>query len=820
MVSRATSSGSRSASLPIRGFWYQLSNGCAFSARTGVQRIASSPTVCYNILHARATRLQGCLQPRGRRHVGLAAKPWLRRRNWALVVVFALTMFLSASLLFLVQPMFARMVLPLLGGTPQVWTTAIVFYQVVLLVGYLYAHLVPSRMGVRRHAALHVLLLLVPFLLLPISLPAGWMPPTEANPIPWLLAFLLVAVGPPFFVLSATSPLLQLWFSRSGHPAAHDPYFLYAASNVGSMLALLSYPLLLEPTLRVVEQSNLWAVGYGILVAFMLVCAFLVWRSRAPALHTFQHARAVLVIHGTGIAATRRLRWVLWAFVPSSLMLSVTTYLSTDIAAVPLLWIIPLTLYLLSFVFAFARKPILRHGIVMRAFRLLFLMLLYMFFLGATHLWLAPFHLITFFAIAWASHSALAHDRPQPSHLTEFYLWIAVGGALGGIFNSVLAPILFTSVPEYRLVLALAVLSHLRRQDISSDPWVRRLDVGLPVALGLVTVAVLVALQAAGVGTDLRIRAAAFVLLPIIVLRLSRRRLRFGLAVTALLLISFLVRVPDLWGASRIEHAERGFFGVHRVESWDRDGERYHALVHGSTLHGMQALEPTRQREPLTYYHHTGPIGQLFSEMQGDQRLQQVAVVGLGAGSLACYSQPGQQWTFYEIDPLVVKTAQDPRFFTFLRDCAPTAKIVLGDGRLSLTREGDQQFDLIVLDAFSSDSIPMHLVSRESLALYLQKLAPHGLLAYHISNRHVNIRPVLANLALDGGLESLAQFDAASAEEAALGKAASDWVLMAREAGDFGALASDSRWRTLEGQPGDDVWTDDFSSIISVLRFR
>lgn len=753
--------------------------------------------------------------------VGIAKNPSVRHRDFALMAVFVLTMLLSASLLFLVQPMFARMVLPLLGGAPQVWNTAIVFYQVMLLVGYLYAHMGTARLGVRRQAVLHIVLLLAPFLVLPIGLPAGWTPPAESNPIPWLLASLLVAVGLPFFVVSATSPLLQLWFAGTEHPAAHDPYFLYAASNLGSMLGLLSYPFLLEPTLRLVEQSKLWAVGYGILVAFMLACAFIVWRSRAPTLPTAQRAEAILISRDSEITATRRLRWILWAFVPSSLMLSVTTYISTDIAAVPLLWIIPLALYLLTFVLAFARKPILQHDNVMRVFRLLLLMLLYMFFLGVTHLWLAPFHLITFFAIAWASHSALAQDRPQPGYLTEFYLWIAIGGALGGIFNTLLAPILFNSVPEYRLVLALAVLSHVRKRDISSDPRVRWLDVGLPLALGVLAFGVLVALQAAGVGSDVRIRGAVFALLPIALLRLSRRRIRFGLAITVLVLVSFFVsQVPHLWSARRIVHAERGFFGIHRVEYWERGNERYHALVNGSTLHGMQALAPARQRESLTYYYRTGPIGQVFEMLQEGQKLQDVAVVGLGVGSLACYSQPGQHWTFYEIDPHVVKTARDQRFFTFLRDCAPTARIVLGDGRLSLTRADDQQFDLIVLDAYSSDSIPLHLASRESLALYLQKLAPRGLLAYHTSNRYVNIRSVLADLALDAGLESLVQFDDVSAEQADLGKTASEWVIMAREADDFGELTDDSRWQKLEGQPGNDVWTDDFASITSVLRFR
>jgi spermidine synthase len=760
-------------------------------------------------------------------------EPWViveesvsvRNRNFSLMAIFTLTMFISAALLFLVQPMFARMVLPLLGGTPNVWNTAVVFYQFVLLIGYTYAHVATTRLGVRRQAMLHVIFLLLPFLMLPIAIPQGWTPPTEANPIPWLLALLMVAVGLPFFIVSTTSPLLQLWFAGTDHPAARDPYFLYAASNLGSMLGLLSYPFLLEPTLRLYEQSNLWAAGYGVLAICMFACAAITWRLRASTPRINQPTSTLSGGDSAKVTATRRLRWIVWAFIPSSLMLSVTTYLSADIASVPLLWIIPMAIYLLTFVLTFARKPIFRQQSILRAFRPMLLAMLYIFLTGLTHIWLAPFHLVGFFIVSMACHGVLAQDRPPPKHLTEFYLWIAVGGALGGMFNALLAPILFDSVPEYQLVLALAALSLVRKKDISSDPIARRRDLGLPLALGLIVSGMFLVLLLVGRKWNLNPQGVALVrallaLLPIVVLvGMSRRPLRFGLGITALVLVSIVFDAgPCAGNACEVVHAQRGFFGLHRVVYVQESGESYHWLLQGTTLHGTQNLDPARRQEPLAYFHRSGPIGHVFEALNEEQRLQEVAIVGLGVGSLACYSQPEQQWTFYEIDPLVTQTALDQRFFTYLSDCAPAAEIVLGDGRLSLATADEQRFDLIVLDAFNSDSIPVHLLSRESLALYLEKLAPHGLIAFNVSNRYLHTWRVAADLALDASLASMVQFHQVAEDEENLGSMPSIWVLVARNSEDFGKLASDTRWHKLEGEPVKDVWTDDYSSIISVLN--
>ncbi|MCX6030329.1 MAG: fused MFS/spermidine synthase [Chloroflexi bacterium] len=791
--------------------------------------------------------------------------------------VYAVTILVSAFLLFLVEPMFAKMALPLLGGSPAVWNTAVVFYQVALLIGYVYAHAATAWLGVRRQGALHAILLLLPFLVLPIAIPPGWSPPAESNPIPWLLTLMLVRLGLPFVIVSASSPMLQKWFASTTHPAAADPYFLYTASNAGSMIALLGYPLLVEPNLPLATQSGIWAVGYGLFVALTLGCAALLWRSlkggAAVQALTRQHPerrpvglRAVVegrdsvqqaasfdytppkplssaqdagdwakvkqsslekVLDTGAVTAGQRMRWVLLAFVPSSLMLSVTTYLSTNIAPFPLLWVIPLAIYLLTFVLVFAGKPPLPHALMVRAFPIALLPLVIAMAAVLPTWVLIPLHLAVFFVIAMACHGALANDRPSPRYLTEFYLWLSVGGALGGIFNALLAPILFTTLVEYPLGLVLAALL-VRRPDAPPAPttsggvrfppglggWGGRwLDLALPALLaGLMTGAFL-ALRAAGVTSTQVTLALVFGLPAILCFSFSRRPIRFALGIAAMFTVGALtVNAPQ-----GLLFTERTFFGINRVLV---DGDT-HTLRHGDTLHGAQSLDPDRRCEPLSYYYPTGPIGQVFAAFRGAGATRQIAVVGLGAGALAGYSEPGQPWTFYEIDPGVERIARDPRYFTFLRDCAPEAAVILGDARLSLVKAPAGQYDLLVLDAYSSDSIPVHLITREALALYLEKLASGGLLAFHVSNRYLDLEPVLGNLAQDAGLMALFQIDREISEaEKTAGKMPSEWVLMARRPADLGPLTGDPRWKPLPARPGSRLWTDDFSSILSVLRWR
>jgi len=721
-------------------------------------------------------------------------------------------MFLSALLLFMVQPMFAKMALPLLGGSPAVWNTAMVFYQAMLLGGYIYAHVATRWLGARRQAAIHLLVLLLPLVALPIGIPSGWLPPTQTNPAPWLLALLLVAVGLPFFVVSASSPMLQTWFASTRHRAAADPYFLYAASNIGSILALLVYPTLIEPTLGLEIQSWIWAGGYLVLALMTALCAIALWRRLAGAV-----VQPVPLAHSERLPIGQRLRWVALAFVPSSLMLSVTTYLSTNIAPIPLLWVIPLAIYLLSFILVFMRKPLVPHDHMRRALPMLLLTLLITLVAQATEPigLLIVVHLATFFVAAMVCHGAIARDRPAATYLTEFYLWMSVGGVLGGLFNALLAPLLFTTVLEYPLVLVLACL--IQPSEAASQPGVRarRLDLGLPVALGLLVAALILVAPVVGLSSGPARLGLMFGVPSLICFSFSRRPLRFGLGVAAILAASALYTSDQ----GRVLHAERSFFGIHRV-LLDRSGQ-FHVLAHGGTRHGMQNLDPARRDEPLTYYYPNGPIGQFFETHINAKPKARVAVIGLGAGSLACYKQPAQEWTFFEIDPSVVRIARTPEYFSYLHDCAPDTAMVIGDARLSLANAPDQRYDLIVLDAYSSDSIPVHLITREALALYRAKLAPGGVLAFHISNIYLDLKPVLGNLATDAGLAVLARDDLSpDIEDAARGKSASQWALMARSADDFGPLVGDPRWHPLASQPNSAVWTDNFSSLLTVFRWR
>ena len=741
-----------------------------------------------------------------------------------MVVLFAITLFVSAALLFLVQPMFAKMVLPTLGGTPAVWNTCMVFFQAALLAGYACAHAATRWLGVRRQAALHVGLLFLPFLVLPIRGPQGWAPPVHQNPIPWLLALLLVSVGLPFFMLSTITPALQMWYVHTGHPAAKDPYFLYGASNLGSVLGLLAYPVLLEPNLPLANQSWGWACGYVVLLILASGCAVVLWRSPVVSAQNPSPWRLPNSAGPTsptegaaGLRIAQQMRWVALAFVPSSLMLGVTAAMTTEIPAIPLLWVIPLALYLLTFILVFARQPIVPHGWMMRRMPFLILAATIPIVSKATlSMWaLVPLQLLTFFVVATVCHGELARSRPPATHLTAFFLWMSMGGVLGGVLNALVAPIVFKTVVEYPLALVLASLVRPHAEPGDQKPPARWLDFGLPAALGVLFVGLIWGLQAAGLrpGRLLHI----LVLGPTMMLCLSFARwpIRFGLGLGAILLASSLYTGPY----GQVLHTERSFFAVHRVTQ-DAEG-KLRMLVHGATIHGVQSLDPSRTREPLSYFSRTGPVGQAFAAFSGTEVTREVAVVGLGTGTLACYGRVGEHFTFYEIDPAVERIAREPRYFTFLRDCLPRINVVLGDARLSLVKAQERQYGMIILDAFSSDAIPTHLLTREAIRLYLAKLADGGILAFHITSRYLDLQPVLSDLARDAGLVCLAQNDTGITDrEIQNGTYPSQWVVLARKQWDLGRLAQDPRWNVLPGRPGKRVWADDFSNMIGILRWR
>ncbi len=730
--------------------------------------------------------------------------------------MYAIAMFTSAILLFLVQPMFTKMVLPLLGGTPSVWNTCMVFYQAVLLAGYGYAHAATRWLGVRRQAVLHLGLLLLIVLALPIGVAKGWRPPVDSNPIVWLLALLSVSVALPFFVISTTAPMLQKWFAHTGHQAAGDPYFLYGASNLGSMLALLCYPLVVEPLLPLGDQARLWAGGYGLLVGLIVVCAVLLWRAPISGVTVAGSVEGsgTLANGGEELAPTafQRLRWVMLAFAPSSLLLGVTTYLSTDVASVPLLWVVPLAIYLLTFVLVFARRPPLPHWLMVRLAPFSIIPIALLFGVGGkTRGWFDfPLHLQAFFVLAMVCHGELVRYRPGTAHLTEFYLWMSVGGVLGGLFNALVAPLVFKSVIEYPLVIVLACLLRPSPPEAVAKPYDRWLDFLLPPVLAVLLAG---AFRMMGTGFPKLQLLVICCLGGLVCFSFRNRPWRFGLGVAALILGGFFLQVADVPLCR-----ERNFFGVIQVRQ-DSDGG-YRSLVHGTTEHGAQSLEPSRRREPLTYYTTSGPLGQVFEAFAGQEKGWRIAAVGLGTGTIACYGKPGQLLTFFEIDPAIERIAKDPRYFTYLQDCRARYQVVLGDARLSLEKVPDGAFDLIVLDAFSSDAIPIHLVTREALSLYVSKLKEKGIILFHLSNQYLDLKPVVANLARDAGLTCLIEDDRYKTEADQQARHyRSTWAAMARRPADLGELAEDPRWEHSPGDPRGVLWTDSFSNIVRAVKW-
>ena len=766
--------------------------------------------------------------------ISAAARLDQRQATFSVAVlgVFTICLFASAFLLFLVEPMVAKMVLPLVGGTSAVWATSVLFFQTVLLIGYGYSHWLAMRLQWRWQALLHGLLLLVPLLVLPIHLIPGWNPPTTGSPALWLVLLLSVTVGLPFLVLSTTSPLIQHWFSRTGHAHAQDPYFLYRASNLGSALGLLSYPALIEPHLGLHAQADLWRAGYvAFLVLSVLCLGAVAWSRSRGASPSADAAPSSAGVGGDGEAITwkRRVRWVLLAAVPSTWMLAVTSYFTTVIRPIPLLWVIPLALYLFSFAVVFARRPLISRYWLNRLFPFYALPLLGMVLLGGGGpLWLlAILHFGAFFLGALLCHGELAADRPAAGHLTEFYWWLAVGGATGGLLTALVAPLVFNDFFEYPLAIIGAALLRpalargASRRARVADYWLpATLLAALLLVTGLMSVTGVLGklnqlvLPNATTGSDLLRILIVFAIPAAVSAAFSWRPIRFGLATAAMLLLAL---VP--LGSQPVIFQQRDFYGVHKVVS-DPAGTR-HALIDGGTIHGLELWDPRKRDIPASYYSGSGPVGDLFSAEQPADGNWSVAVIGLGAGAMACYARPQQSWTFYEIDPVVAQIARDPSLFTFMRDCTPQANIVLGDGRLTIARAPDHSYDLIVLDAFGSDSVPVHLITREAIQLYLSKLRPGGVLLFNISNKYVDLASVLAGEAANLALVGYQRTDTdVTAEQAAAGKFPSAWLVMATADANLAGIPINPTWRALHANPQQPVWTDDFSDVLTVTQLR
>src|SRR5271166_4567957 len=651
-------------------------------------------------------------------------------------VLYATTLFLSALLLFLVQPMFTKMVLPRLGGSPAVWSVAMVFFQAALLAGYAYAHVIVRRLSLGVGALVHLGVLAAAAATLPIGIAHSFgTPPTDSGISFWLIGLLAASIGLPFAILSASAPLLQGWFAATGHGQAKNPYVLYAASNLGSFAALIAYPVAVEPLLTLGQQAQLWSAGFGVLAVLITVASLFV--ARRP---------AGLRIKSKAASIRERLSWTALAAIPSGLVIAVTSYVTTDVAAAPLFWVLPLALYLLTFVAVFRERPWVGHETVARLVPIVVAPLA-IGLLGRDHVfWLVVtvINLAAFFLLALLCHGELYRRRPAPAQLTEFYLWVSFGGVLGGIFAALVSPHIFTRIYEYPILVAAAILvlpgtfAGGARRVLS--------EAGPILVVAAVVLAASFVFEVRLPAAELPFQVVCVALAALMLVQRHRPARVFALVVLAFVL-------TDRWqpGFNRIETA-RSFFGVHQVV--DTVDGRHRLLYHGTTMHGAERISSGADAspEPLTYYYFGGPMSDSIAATRAVRgSLGHVAVVGLGTGSLACHKRDGEEWTFFEIDPSVARIARDPRLFSFISACAPDLPVVLGDARLTLAASA-QRYDLIILDAFSSDAIPVHLLTREALAGYLTRLEPGGALVMHISNRHMELSSVVAAVAAGEGL--------------------------------------------------------------------
>ena len=627
--------------------------------------------------------------------------------------LFTATMFAGAALLFWIQPLFTKMVLPLLGGSPSVWNTAMVFFQAALLCGYGYAHLLTRHLGARSQCLVHFCLLGVAAIALPIGIATGWLPDDDAPPALWLLGLLAVSIGAPFFAVATTAPLIQRWFSRTGHPHASDPYFLYAASNLGSVAVLLAFPFAIEPLIGTRGQALAWTFGFAVLALCIIGCGVTVWRRPATTAPRSAAPRP---------GWRHRAGWLAYSAVPSSLLLGVTAHISTDIASAPLLWVVPLALYLLSFVNAFARRPLIPSWLAVRgmAFGLVILAALFPWREPASIF--LPLHLIAFFFIATACHGALAKRRPAAESLTEFYLFVALGGLIGGVFVALVAPAVFDSVLEYPLSLVLAA-ALLPRQGAaaggsggaSSGTLWRKGDIVLAILIMAVILGGRTFTEWMDLPLPFIVFAGALGVFAVFVLSRQVRPFGFALCLAALLIVG-----QKPWGDDETLWSGRSFFGVYQVV--EKADPPTRSLIHGTTNHGGQWTRGDGTVGPTHYYTPASPGAKVIAATQAQTKRQRVGLVGLGTGALAYYRRPDDPWRYFEIDPVIARLATTRGYFDILPTHDPSAEIVLGDARLTLGQEPDGSFDLLVVDAFSSDAIPIHLLTLEAVALYMRKL--------------------------------------------------------------------------------------------------
>jgi spermidine synthase len=733
------------------------------------------------------------------------------------VLLFAGTSFLSAFLIFLIQPMISKTLLPYLGGGAQIWNTALMVFQLLLLAGYAYAYtlirLAPWRLQFVIHAVLYAIVIAV---FLPLNVDTLPVEGASARPIEWMLSVLFSTVAMPFFTLAATAPLIQYWFGHSGDKAC-NPYPLYSASNAGSLLALLSYPLWIEWQFDLSLQAKLWSFG---LMAFAAALFLTGGHSMREGFR--RDIQSSPVTNVAPVTWHQRSLWILFSFLPCSLMMGVTTYVTTDIASVPLLWIVPLMLYLLSLILVFADKPpefIQRFDKSLLPFSFI---IAFCIMTGLQFPELLLLHILLFFMLAVACHREVVKRRPDPRHLGEFYLYMSLGGALGGIFNVILSPQIFTQPVEYPLIIAASLVGLYYLQEAKNRKGDLIAAAGLTAAMSVLLLAV--NKTTAHYASELTLLDSAIKIyipwlsvqslltlaLCVPVFYFMHRWREHALREAFIVALMLMTPVVNIAATSKDFFAMRNFFGVYRVQHIE--SSNVHIVMHNTTLHGLQQRDPDKRTLVTSYYL---PVKQALSVLPDKTRSHPVMVVGLGVGTLLCAFSSHNHVDTFEIDPDVVALALRTELFSYIQDCPPQKTFIVGDGRLMLAKQPSEKYGIMVFDAFSSDSVPMHLLTSEAFDMYFKKLTADGVLIFHISNRNLDLRPVLAAYAKERNIAAIhGRFPKKEAYTAT-----SEWVVMSRQESQLARIKEgDATWQDIDGVQPVRLWTDQYSNLLSIIK--
>ncbi|GAB4267171.1 MAG: fused MFS/spermidine synthase [Candidatus Rifleibacteriota bacterium] len=753
-----------------------------------------------------------------------------------ITLAYSAAIFIGSFLLFLVQPMIGKMLLPSLGGAPAVWTTCMLFFQLTLLAGYFYAKKSIKHLGCEKQSVIHLLLMILGLVELPVHINFSGVEKAFYNPISWLILKLLASIGFVFFIIAANAPLLQRWYSQTGQEKSHDPYFLYSASNAGSLLGLISFPFFFEPQFKLSTLGNIWSVIYVIQVFLVFFCALSFWGEKQKA--ETGEEKLKREFYASSVSLKSAFKWAFWGFIPCSAMLAVTTHLATDIISGPLLWVFPLAIYLLSFILVFSVKDRYRRIDWDSYFFPMGTLIIIMYFFSFTDpAWYVVCLQFTFlFLLCMSFHARLANDRPVVEHLNEYYFWMSVGGVLGGIFNGIVAPAFFKAQLEYMITIIIAVLAVCFTPRNQNEKSVSILKEAAIIFAAFVILYGFAFLKELRTESYLNVFGffGAFCLVWVIHFFFKHPKTA-GL----MLMVGCYSSISFLMTNQGVLFRDRSFFGILKVERVQNDGDPYdpdlnlgsvqdifYCLAHGNTLHGVERKVEVRPLFPLTYYSREGPVGDIFKLGNIKRWAKKVGIVGLGCGTIAYYGRPWQQFDFFEINPAVIKIATDKRLFTYLDRCAAKTKIIAGDARIMLERLPDSYYDLLIMDAYTSDSVPTHLLTMEAFRIYMKKLKPDGMLVLHLSNRYFKLDYVVARILQELKIPALIRRDDPRNysikydwyDEMLLSR--SIWIAASNDKHRLEGLKSFGDWQKTQPSPAYSVWTDDYANILQIYNWR